>query len=267
MRIAENLVLPLLSVLLKPAVRFAFGQSVSINRIIEALKNCCIDLASAELAKRGEKLTAHRVSLMTGIQRRDLTRRLKYDQIFSKKDERLISKVLGQWQHDKSFLDESGAPRALTFKGENSEFCALVRKVNKNYSPASLLMEMVREELVQKNADKVELLREKKEYLEVDEKNFNFLARNIDGLYATFEQNLGQPREKRNLYHRTEADNLYLENLLEVQEWLLQKGGELHKEVRAHLSDYDADFTPDPKRTPGGRVVFVTFSYREPTTS
>ena len=57
---------------LKPLVRLALGRGLLFQDVSEILRRCKVEVAEEGLAARGEKRTLSRLSLVTGLQRRDL---------------------------------------------------------------------------------------------------------------------------------------------------------------------------------------------------
>lgn len=91
-----------LSVLLRPLVSFAVRHSIKIQDCLEALKEEYIRQATADLSRRGEPVSVSKLSVMTGLHRRDVDR-LKEQSAPRKFGSDLLSKIIGQWQYDKRY--------------------------------------------------------------------------------------------------------------------------------------------------------------------
>lgn len=57
----------------------------------------------------------------------------------------------------------------------------------------------------------------------------------------------------------TEYDNVCLDELPKVKEWLLKEGTKFHKKARDFISKYDLDVTPNDKKIGGGHVFLGAF--------
>ena len=129
--------------LLRPVVRFCLNHSVKLGDVIDQLKVTFVRMATEELERRGESVSASRLSVLTGVHRKDISMILN-DSAGRRESKSVISKVLGAWQGQKRFLDKNARPRVLTVEGKESEFSDLVRKVSVDLNPYTVLFELER---------------------------------------------------------------------------------------------------------------------------
>ncbi len=249
--------------LLKPAVRFCLLHGISATAVLELLKAEFISEAQKEIAQQREKITSSRLSVMTGLQRREIAK-LQAASDPSDLRETFVQRVLGQWEQDRRFLTKAGRPRVLSYGFDDSEFTMVVRSVSKDINPAAMLAELERIGAVEKTKTGLKLVSVERSYAEDPEKGYALLARDIESLLAGGEENLQRKVEPKNLHLRTEFDNIFEDDLPKIREWLLKHGSQFHKEVREFLSGHDNDIDPRPNRKGGATVVVKAFSWTKP---
>jgi hypothetical protein len=235
--------------------------------VIDLLKEVFVESAKAELASAGETPSLSRLSVMTGVHRKDVTR---IERAGDRKGsgENLIARVMVQWQHDPRFATKQGRPRVLTAEGRESEFAALVRSINgEDVSPYSVLHEMERLGAVERSPKGLRLIW--RDFVAGDDlrSGLEMLASDTADLGMAVEENLFKPSESlKNLHLKTEFDNILPEAVSEIRAWILQEGSLFHRRVRDFLARYDRDITPSLKASGGRcRVVLGTFSLTSPT--
>ena len=247
---------PILKMCLKYAIRY---QDVNEN-----LKVGFIKAAQDELNKSGRKVSVSRISAMTGINRREVSRLIDSEfSLVEMKD--LATKVIGQWQSDNDFTDKSGQPRALSSEGTNSDFFKLVQKVSSDLAPYTILYELERLNIIEKDADKVKL---NVELYQAEagnlEEGFSMLGEDIADIIAAVQDNTFSSHPIPNLHLKTEYNRIPVEKVNLIREWLLVEGSAFHKKVRDYLSDYDLDLNPNLGESKGSvKVSYCSFSYSE----
>lgn len=248
--------------ILRPLVRLCFRNACSAYEVIEAVKAVFIELAVDQIKAGGNKITASRLSVMTGIDRRDVKRIYAGDGM-PESQPSLVTRVLGQWENDPHFSSR-GRPRVLSYKGEDSEFKSLVASISKDMNPATMLFELQRLGLVERVGDDVKLLGAVNYYAAEPEKKFAVLSRNFETLGLASEENLFEDIETKNLNLRTEFDNIRPADLPKIRAWLVKHGTQFHDRARAFLSKFDEDVRPRGKKRSakrGATVVLGSFSW------
>ena len=136
-----------LAVLLRPIVRVAIRHGFSFGSFSELLKRLYVEVGGREFAEPGRRQTVARIAVITGINRKEVTRLSQLPAVAEEPiDEKLNRsvRVISGWLNDKRFLDKKGDPEALLLdRGENS-FSELVRLYSGDMSPRVLLEELLR---------------------------------------------------------------------------------------------------------------------------
>lgn len=222
-----------------------------------------IELAAEEINLKGDKVTISRLSVMTGLHRRDVMR--IYRDLEPKESPlSLTARVIGQWTQDKDFLTKGGKPRVLGFRGEESEFSQLVQRVSKDVNAATLIFELERQGAIQTTARGLKLLHVAENSLENLEASYRVMSQDALDLMEAVSENLETTdSQELNLHVRTEYDNVAVDRLPEIKQWLLVEGSKFHAKVRKYLSKFDYDINPTLSGPRGGKVVIGSFSRTE----
>ena len=245
-----------------------------LQELLELLKAAYVDVARQELSSQGENSNISRISVMTGVHRRDVTRLVEENPQI-KRSTNVISRVLNLWQHDSRFTTKTREPRVLSFEGKENDFVLLVSLVSNDLNPYTVLFELERTGAVEKSERGLRLL-SKIAVPEGDvEEGFELLGSDEDDLFKGVSENILSPQEIPNLHLKTEYDNIPLDNIAEIRDWFLREGSLFHERARAYLAKFDRDFQTVISRGTGGnkisggkvegraRVALGTFSLTE----
>src|SRR5579863_454829 len=135
--------------LLRPLVRLLLSNGVQYPFLAEMLKSLFVEIATREFQVEGRTQTQSRVSLLTGVHRKDVKR------LWSVRQEgdgmpaavSLGVQIAGLWLSDPDFLDAQGHPLhlpRLASKGGAQSFESLVGRVSKDIHSRSILDEWLR---------------------------------------------------------------------------------------------------------------------------
>ncbi len=262
-RVQKSLLLQLLVLILRPAVRFCVKHSIKLQDLTECVKKAYIDAASHHLKERGDNENVIRISVMTGVHRRDVIR-LQSSGIDVESPRDLPARVMGQWLTDRRFLTKSGEPRVLTEGFEGSEFHQLCHSLSKDINPGTILFELRRIDAVSQTKGGIKLLHQS--YVPSGDPiaGFTILANDCDSLIDAVEENTLYPGDLPQFHARTAYDNVDPRAAGEIERWLLKEGHEFHRRVREFVSRFDRDINPDSKfKGTGIKIVVGAFSHVE----
>ena len=245
--------------LLTPVIKLCLKKSIGIVEITEVIKSCMVEAAKQEIELKSEKLNASRLSVMTGLQRRDVTRILE-EGTEVKESLTLVSRVIGQWENDARFKTKNGLPKNLSCDGKNSEFARLVSAVSKDVHHGTVMFELKRLKLVEVSKAGVRFIRKAESLKSDPEKAFQAIAADISDLIDSASQNIYTQDDTPNLQARTEYDNVFKEDLPKIKEWLLEQGSDFHRKAREFISKYDKDLNPHIRKEAGCKVSVSAYS-------
>lgn len=134
--------------LLDPIARLLLRCGMTWREFAEISKGVFVDVASREYGIKGRPTNVSRVSILTGIARREVRRQREL--MAAADQERLPSKttdatrVLSGWHQDPIYTDASGAPRVLPAAGPAPSFETLCQRYAGDVPVGAMLKELER---------------------------------------------------------------------------------------------------------------------------
>ncbi len=245
--------------LLKPILRFCLQRGVRLQAVLKVLKEGFVEVAREELSKQGAKESVSRVSVMTGIYRKEIQEILDGAEK-PKPRISVLSRILGQWMNHRDYCDGPGEPRILDCLGKESEFTELVGSVNKEVNPYAILFELERLGLAENRDGKIRLLVSEMVPEKKVEEGLRLVADDVVDLLSIVERNMEAKSDVPELHLKTAYDDIAEENIPEIRYWLLKEGADFHRRARDYLSQFDRDLNPVLRaKKGGGRVSIGTF--------
>lgn len=251
--------------LLRPIVRFCLRRSQTYQDLSTVLKELFVEIAAEEIEKLSDKINVSRISVLTGLNRREVTRIYKDQEPSRNETISIPLRVIGQWQSDKRFQSKSGRPRSLSFDGEASEFRALVTTVSTYVHPSTVQFELERMGVVERTKSGLKLTSPMSRIGANPDQTFELLSQDSEALIRCVEENTLERQPLTNHHIRTEYDNVYVAELPAIRKWLQVEGEKFQKRVREFLAKRDRDVTPKREESlAGAKVVVTSFSVTSP---
>jgi len=256
---AESPIRHLLRALLRPVAALCARHALKVQEVVDVFKSEFVAHAERELRSRDAKVTLSRLSVLTGLQRREIDRIQRG--LPAKRDPaNLIFRIMNRWRGDRRFSTRAGEPKVLSLTPETGEFARLISAVSTDVGPAAVLFEMERLRFVERTPRGVRLLVENfipRGEDRLDE-GTDILAADIEGLGETVYKNLVTTPEAPHHHLRTEYDAIRAEGASHLRNWFLKEGHDLHLRARAEIARFDQEV--NPKAGYDGPVVRVSFS-------
>lgn len=188
--------------LLRPVVRLLLARHITYPYLIQLLKSLFVEVAVQEFPLAGKRQTDSRISLLTGVHRKDVRRLLDESRESVALPPANVSfgvRLITRWSREPAYLDEAGLPRPLPRLGQvdgSPSFERLVAEESKDIRARAVLDEWLRLGLVSLADDDRVHLRQRAFVPEhgFDEKVY-FLGRNGHDHLAAATHNVldGQP--------------------------------------------------------------------------
>jgi len=238
--------------LLRPLVRLLLRNQVPYGAFADLAKWVYVDVASKEFNVEFRKQTATRVSVITGLTRKEVARLQK----IAKPDDSVIGhvynravRVINGWLYDSRFLTDQGQPALLPIEGENS-FFTLVKHYSGDATPGAILDELIRTSAIELTADNMARL-DKRAYVptESQQEIVHILGTDVALLLQTIDHNLSQGKTNPYYQRKVAYNNLPVECLNEFRELGAQKAQALLEEMNRYLSQHDRDANPQAEGT------------------
>ena len=120
--------------LLRPLVRLLLRFQVTFPVFSQLLKQVYVEVADEDIGRSGSKATDSRISLLTGVHRKDV-RRLRAEVSSSQGAPEILSlgtRMIGAWLAESNYLDASGQPKPLPLKQTIKQSLKHTAKQSKN---------------------------------------------------------------------------------------------------------------------------------------
>lgn len=243
---------------LRPVVRLCLRRSIKLMELFELLKQVLVEVAREELDQSGSEPSVSKISVMSGVHRRDVTRLID-SKTEPARPESIITKVIGQWQNDSRFIGPDGKPRNLTTKGVKSDLFKLIRSVSSDLAPYTVLFELERLGLIELEAGSARLTSRFNLAQNDLCSGYDMFGEDLRDLGQAIDSNLHGTSEPKNLHLKTEFSAIPRDKIPEVSRWLLVNGSKFHRKVEQYLAKFDRDISKQKKSNDDVRVAYGSF--------
>lgn len=132
-----------------PIARFLLKNGVGYREFSEISKLAFVQVAGEDYGIRGRRTNMSRISVMTGLNRKEIRRiRDRIENEDWKLDPNLSkpTHILAEWFTSKTYLGPRGMPKALPYeeKDGRASFIDLVKEVGGDIPPGAMLKELIR---------------------------------------------------------------------------------------------------------------------------
>lgn len=146
--------------LLRPLVRLAIARGITYPALSDLLKTLFVEVADRDFALDGKAQTDSRLTLLTGVHRKDVKRlRAEFAGMAEARMPRSVSlgaQIASAWSTQPGYVDAEGVPLPLPRTSAETggpSFEALVQSVSKDIRPRAVLDEWVRLGVVRVDAE------------------------------------------------------------------------------------------------------------------
>jgi len=255
--------------LLRPLVRLLIAKGLGLPALIDMLKEVYVSVAEEDFPTPGKKQTDSRISVLTGVHRKDVKRlrNVKPEEFVAPRSIGLGPLVVARWLSTAATIDANGQPLPLPRQAESPtgpSFDALVAGVSTDIRPRALLDEWVRLGVARIDSQGRVVLNQAAFVPEkgFDEKAF-YLGRNVHDHLAAAGNNLlglGNPTLERSV-HYTGLTEESAKVVMEAAERLGMQSLLAINRLALELADKDQD-----KAEATRRLNFGLYLYDGPTT-
>ena len=184
--------------LLRPLVRLCIRSGMTFPALAQLLRELFVNVAEHDFALEGKEQTDSRVSLLTGIHRKEVARLRGAGAPVHEAPAAvsLTSAVIARWLAAPEFTDAKGEPLPLprTAEGDAPSFEQLVESITKDVRPRAVLDEWLDRKLVTINGDdEIVLIDTGFVPRGDDDRKWHYLGRNLHDHVAAAAENVSGP--------------------------------------------------------------------------
>ena len=131
---------------MRPVIRLMIRNGEPSDVMEELVRQTYVEVADKEFGLPNRKQSASRISLLTGIHRREVARlrdQLAYNDVPEIAGFNRVEAVIAAWIREPDYLTKRGEPRVLRFTGKGS-FSELVERFGRDVTPRVVVDELTR---------------------------------------------------------------------------------------------------------------------------
>jgi hypothetical protein len=251
---------------LRPLIRILIRADVRYDEVLELIKRVYVESAVRDGLGDGIALTRARVSITTGVSRRDVDRIIdKEDDIppIGKTMTRTLMEILHKWHTDPQFVGPYGIPLELEMNAPRGRsFRELSNFVNPLVSPNDAINELVRLRAVVVSGDSHyrAVARALKPVEEMSPAQLEFFGNALTRLADTVRFNIDPQNSTKRLEQSVISDHgLPKEKVPEFEKYAREKVMDLLFDLDNWLSPYSTK--DNPHTEPAERVGVAVFQF------
>ena len=243
--------------ILKPLIRVLMRNEVSHAELSALAKQAYVDVAYQYFSIPNKKMTYSRVSVLTGLNRKEVVRLTK-----NKNESSILgtpnrsTRVVNGWLNDPDFLDKNKDPLVLNIKGEKS-FSTLVARYSGDITIGAIIDELERIGVAKKiNSEQIFLSQQGYIPENGEIEKIDILSTCASDLLSSAVHNLEHSKEDGRFQRQLVYKNVPYEIAEEFQELSTEKSSNLLIELNkwlgnklAQRNEYSIKSTDGPKNT------------------
>jgi hypothetical protein len=231
---------------LKPLVRMLLKHGVMHREFVELSKQVYVEVARQDYGIRGRPTNVARMVLLTGLDRKEVTRLKNQLEQRASAPERpnaqvgqdRIARVLSGWHQDRAFLGADGKPLVLPLEGAAPSFAALVKRFGGDVPATTILGELKRTGAAHVGDDGVRVLRRNYRLDTVDAAALERAGSVLRDIGQTVMHNLYRgPRQESRLEARASNVNIPPSAVPAYRQFIYAEGQAFLEKVDAWLTD------------------------------
>jgi hypothetical protein len=234
--------------LLRPVARICLRNGLPYGAFADVAKRVFVEVATAEFDLPGRKQSVSRVSVLTGLTRKEISRIQELpppDDSGAAERHHRAARVVSGWVRDPEFAEPGGWPAHLPLDGESGSFSALVKRYSGDVPVRAILDELVRVGAAERLAGgKLRLLRPAYLPTSGEMDKLPFLGTDAADFIATIDHNLRARPEDAYVQRKVVYDNLPQDAASELRPLATRKAQALLEDLDRWLAAHDRDANP-----------------------
>lgn len=255
--------------LLRPLVRLLLRRGIAFGHFAELAKLSYVDAAQNDFGVDGRKTSVSRISVLTGLTRKEAKRLLEDTPPMDDETPRhrinRAARVVSAWVRDPQYHNGRGGPASLEFDSASGvSFSALVAEHGGDVGPRAVLDELVRVGAVESLRDGRLRLVERAYVPQNDEvEKLVMLGTDVGDLISTIDHNLDPDREAAFFQRKVAYNNLPADFLPELRRSVEGDAQSLLEQINDRMASHDVDTRPDGGGVGGHRAMVGIYYYEE----
>lgn len=234
--------------ILRPLVRLLLRNGVPYGTFADLAKRTYVEVATEEFGIPGRKQTRSRVSILTGLSRKEVlrvTRLPREDDTEAADRYNRAARVISGWVRDPRYRDAGGKPESLPLEEGAATFSGLVRQYSGDVPARAILDELIRVGAAEKTeTGTVRLLARAYIPATGEEEKIGILGTDVSALVATIDHNLRAGKGEAFFQRKTMYDNIPEEAVEGLRREIAARAESFLEEADRTLAEHDRDVNP-----------------------
>jgi len=231
--------------LLRPIASVVLKCGMTWREFSELSKSVFVSVASDEFGIRGRPTNVSRVSILTGISRKEVKRQreLLAEPVTSNPTKSTdATRLLSGWHQDADYVGNDGNPRALKPVGGTPSFQSLFGTYGGDTPEQTLLRELLKAGSIEKD-DQGRYVANRRYHMpvEMDAGSIRFFGTNLFDHANTLSNNVTGDADKRRLEGFAVDDQIHPDAVEEFRAYLDERGQQFLEEIDDWLSQHRLD--------------------------
>jgi len=235
--------------LMRPLVRILLRNGISFQQFSNLARWVYVDVASKEFGIKGKRQTDSRVSVITGLSRKEV-RKMRNMKPLNDHSEvhcyNRAARVIAGWRKDPDFIDANGDPKALHFESGCNSFSQLVKRYSGDATPRAILDELKRVGCV-RIVDNRKIMLIVEGYIPAGDKPaiLSILGTDVSDLINTIDNNMSAQKNGRFFQRKVAYDNMPRQAVEKFRKLGARESQKLLERMDGWLSKHDRDTQPN----------------------
>lgn len=233
--------------ILKPLIAILHRESIAFEEFSQIARKIYVEVAEEKLLNAGERPSNSRISVTTGLTRRDVAqlRKLSADDLLFDVHVNRGLRVINGWMTDSEFLQQNGLPASLPLQGEDGSFNSLVQRYSGDVPHKAMLKELQLNGIITlQDGDKVTLNNQAYIPKKSEEERLALMGQDISELIHTIDHNHHNSPEQAYYQRKVCYDNLPVEAVAQFRNMAAEDCQALLIKFNSWLVKHDRDSTP-----------------------
>ena len=245
--------------ILRPLVRLLISNRVSAETLTQLVRQVFVEVAAQEFKIQGEEQTISRVSVLSGINRKETSRLLKLSSTEAQTYEiawNRAARVMSAWLRDEAFHDQNGEALTLPFSGEGATFTSLVEKHSGDMKPRTIADELLSVGAIELREDGLKMTARGYIPGATLAHLYEILGEDTAELIMTITHNLHHKKTDRLYQRKVLYDNINPEHIQEFIEYSSSRSQALLEDLNHWLAQRDHGEERSEQRCTLGLGIF-----------
>ncbi len=255
---------------LRPLVRLLLRNGVAFADFSTVARRVFVEVASEDFGLPGRKQSVSRISVLTGVNRKEVKRLLDnpVSNETEQKDHNRAARVVSGWMRDEDFQQKSGKPKVLGWGDPQAEgsFEDLVKRYSGDMTARAILDELIRVGSVNFNKEKSKVTLTSNGYVPAasNDELMRLSGDSINDLLNTIEHNFTTKTDATRLQLSVAYDDVPEIGVELFRNLSNEKSLELLNYLDQFLSTQDRSVNPSVKGTGRYRTGLGIYYFEEP---